>query len=527
MAQQDDGSGRAPVVIVRPTTSVTSGVAVTQKLVGAAVAFGDILRRTFGPNGLDKMMYKTNGENAITNDGAKIVADLLVKHPAAKAFVQLAESQENACGDGVTGCLLFASELMKEAGRLLERSVHPLLLVEAYQEAMGQTIEILDSHSKNDIGQDTLLAVAKTAMVGKSVESGGDFLAELLVNCMATIQTSGRPIRAENVRMVKRGHDSLKETRLVKGVIIEKKFDSERTPRILDSASVLTLTCPLTLQKTKREAEVEIERPEQMLAFLEAEEKLIQSKIDALVHSGAKAVFTSKEVDDRIQHACNDLGILLVGMLEDDGIEDISAATGAMLISHLDDITREGLGSVQSAVVEVSEHEDGRRTRLIVEVGQNSGLVTIDVGGGQGAAVEEYIRAMYDALRSLESVIEHQATLLGGGSFHIAAALQLREYAESVSGRQRLAIEGFARALEAIPSTLALNAGEDQIDTLLELRAAHRNHSNLFGVCVNGSVGVIENVLLSSFTVLHALQSAVETTCGLLRVDQVISSRGD
>ena len=238
-------------------------------------------------------------------------------------------------------------------------------------------------------------------------------------------------------------------------------------------------------------------------------------------------MFTSKEVDDRIQHACNDLGILLVGMLEDDGIEDISAATGAMLINHLDDITREGLGSVQSAVVEVSEHEDGRRTRLIVEVGQNSGLVTIDVGGGQGAAVEEYIRAMYDALRSLESVIEHRATLLGGGSFHIAAALQLREYAESVSGRQRLAIEGFARALEAIPSTLALNAGEDQIDTLLELRAAHRNHSNLFGVCVNGSVGVIENVLLSSFTVSHALQSAVETTCGLLRVDQVISSRGD
>ena len=212
---------------------MTSGVAVTQKLVGVAVAFGDILRRTFGPNGLDKMMYKTNGENAITNDGAKIVADLLVKHPAAKAFVQLAESQENACGDGVTGCLLFASELMKEAGRLLERSVHPLLLVEAYQEAMRQTIEILDSHSKNDIGQDTLLSVAKTAMVGKSVESGGDFLAELLVNCMATIQRSGRPIRAENVRMVKRGHDSLKETRLVKGVIIEKKFDSERTPRIL------------------------------------------------------------------------------------------------------------------------------------------------------------------------------------------------------------------------------------------------------------------------------------------------------
>ena len=185
------------------------------------------------------------------------------------------------------------------------------------------------------------------------------------------------------------------------------------------------------------------------------------------------------------------------------------------------------MGSVQSALVDVTEREDGRRTRLIVDVGQHSGLVTVDVGGGQGAAVEEYIRAMYDALRSLEAVIQHPGTLLGGGAFHIAASLHLREQAESISGRQRLAIEGFARALETIPSTLALNAGEDQIDTLLQLRAAHRNQSNRYGVCKNGSIGEIEDVLLYSFTVSHALKAAVETACGLLRVDQVISSRGD
>ena len=527
MAQQDDGSGRAPVVIVRPTTSVTSGVAVTQKLVGAAVAFGDILRRTFGPNGLDKMMYKTNGENAITNDGAKIVADLLVKHPAAKAFVQLAESQENACGDGVTGCLLFASELMKEAGRLLERGVHPLVLVEAYQDSIVETLNVLDDRSMEDVSGDTLQSVARTAMVGKSAEAGGNALAKLLVECMMTVQSSGRPVRAENVRMTKRGHDSLQETRLVKGVVIDKKFDSERTPKINEPCNVLTLTCPLTIQKTKRDSEIEIERPEQMLAFLDAEEQLIQEKINLLKQSSAQAIFTSKEVDERIQHACNNNGILLVGMMEDDGIEDIAAATGATLINHLDDATAESLGSLESASVDVSEREDGRRTRLIVDVGPTSGLVTIDVGGGQGAAVEEYIRAMYDALRTLESVIDQPGTVLGGGSFHIAAALHLRERAESVSGRQRLAIEGFARALETIPSTLALNAGEDQIDTLLQLRAAHRNNSDRFGVCKNGRIGEIEGVLLSSSTVSHALQAAVETACGLLRVDQVISSRGD
>ncbi len=278
MAQQDDGSGRAPVVIVRPTTSVTSGVAVTQKLVGAAVAFGDILRRTFGPNGLDKMMYKTNGENAITNDGAKIVADLLVKHPAAKAFVQLAESQENACGDGVTGCLLFASELMKEAGRLLERGVHPLALVEAYQLSVINTLEILDEYSTNNIDQQSLQFIARTSMVGKSAEAGGDDLAQMLVEAMMTVKESGRLVRAENVRMAKRGFDSIHETRLIKGVILDKKFDSERTPKISQPSRVLALTCPLTIQKTKRDAEIEIERPEQMIAFLDAEEKLIQER---------------------------------------------------------------------------------------------------------------------------------------------------------------------------------------------------------------------------------------------------------
>ena len=527
MAQQDDGSGRAPVVIVRPTTSVTSGVAVTQKLVGAAVAFGDILRRTFGPNGLDKMMYKTNGENAITNDGAKIVADLLVKHPAAKAFVQLAESQENACGDGVTGCLLFASELMKEAGRLLERGVHPLALVEAYQESMLHTLEVLESRSISDIDADVLRAVAKTAMVGKSAEAGGDKLARLLVDAMMTVQESGRPVRAEHVRMTKRGHDSLQDTVLIQGIIVDKKFDSERTPKISQPSKVLALTCPLTIQKSKRDAEIEIERPDQMVAFLDAEEKLIQEKIDILASSGAKVIFTSKEVDDRIQHACFDNSILLVGMMEEDGIEDIAAATGAMLINHLDDVEPASLGSLQSALVEISEREDGRSTRLIVDVGPASGLVTIDVGGGQGAAVEEYVRAMYDALRSIESVLEDPATLLGGGSFHIAAALNLREIAESISGRQRLAIEGFARALETVPSTLAMNAGEDQIDTLLQLRAAHRNQSERFGVCSDGQIGEIEGVLLSAHAISHALQAAVETACGLLRVDQVISSRGD
>jgi len=327
--------------------------------------------------------------------------------------------------------------------------------------------------------------------------------------------------------MVKRGRDSLQETALIKGMVVEQKFDSERVPQIKQQAGVLALTCALSLEQSKRDAEIEIERPEQMIAFLDAEEEILTKKIQTLVSSGAKAIFTSKSIDDRIKHACFDEGILVVGMMEDDGIEDLAAATNSTLINHLDDIHASSLGSLDNARIEVSEREDGRRTRLIIEVGNTAGLVTLDVGGGQGVATEEYIRAMYDGLRSLEMVMGDGGGLLGGGTFHIAAALHLRELAEATAGRHRLAIEAFSRALEAIPVALASNAGEDQIDTLLKLRAAHRNESVDFGVSKDGSIGEINAVLIPATTMSHALQAATETACGLLRVDQVISSRGD
>ena len=220
----NDGSGRAPVAIVRPTTSVTSGVAVTQKLVSAAVAFGNLLKGTFGPNGLDKMLYKTNGETAVTNDGAKIVAELLVKHPAAKAFVQLAESQENACGDGVTGCIIFASELMRESGVLLEKGLHPLVLVNGYLDAMKQTVEVLTNNSQSVSLEDdqTLQSVATTAMTGTSVESVADILASLVVSAsqhVARLDEKTWVVDTELVRMAKKGTGSISDTNIVKGII--------------------------------------------------------------------------------------------------------------------------------------------------------------------------------------------------------------------------------------------------------------------------------------------------------------------
>ena len=532
MAHPNDGSGRAPVAIVRPTTSVTSGVAVTQKLVTASVAFGDLLRGTFGPNGLDKMMYKTNGQTAVTNDGAKIIAELLVKHPAAKAFVQLAESQENACGDGVTGCIIIASELMREAGRLLEKGLHPLVLVEGYQRALQTTLETIDARVVRIQPTDNkrLLDVARTAMMGTTAESGSDHLAQCIVTAAQTVATNRDGtlhVRTEDVRMAKRGVGGIADSTLVSGLIIERHLDLDRLPRHLRNGTVAVLSCPLEIESSSRDAEIEVTSPDQWVAFMDAEEAQLDAKAQAVLDSGATLVFCAEGIDPRVMHRCADAGVFALAGLERSGAEDVAAATGAMMIDHLDSLDASVLGSFKTMSIETLEGDDSRRERLHLDVGEHAGLATVDVGGGDGVASEEVIRGLYDALCSVTSAMETGEVLLGGGSLHIAASLAIKEAAEAQGGRERLAMEAFARALEAIPAVLATNAGNDHLDTLLELRAHHRDGSAESGVQSTGSVGLIEVAWSSAETLAHAIEAACETACGLLRVDQVISARGD
>lgn len=527
MARGNEGSGRAPVSIVRPTTSVTSGVGVTQKLVTAAVAFGDLMQGTFGPQGLDKMLYKTNGETAVTNDGAKIVAELLVKHPAAKAFVQLADAQEQACGDGVTGCLLFASELMREAGRLLERGLHPLVCIQGYQTALEVALNHLESRSETLANNDErLLSVAQTSMTGTAADTGDATLARLIVEALETV-ASNEGVDHEDVRMAKRTQGNIYDTRLVDGLVLDAALTLDRLPRNLDAGTVLALTCPLDQEETVRETEIEVEKADQWMAFIEAKESILQQKVEAVLATGATAVFSAETIEPSVFHALTDAGCFVLGGLERHGIEDIARASGATMCDHLDDVGASVLGHLASLEIETGEGLDGRRERLCMRFGKKAGLVTLDVGGGDGAAVEETIRGLYDALRSTSLAMKTGTVVRGGGSVHMGASLAVKEAAEGQAGRERLAMEAFARALENIPSTLAQNAGVDRLDTLLALRAAHRQGDANAGVDAKGDVVTIQSTWLPAATLHHALGSAIETTCGLLRVDQVISARGD
>ncbi len=520
MAQAPDGSGTAPVRITNSSTSVTSGAGVTQKLVGAAIAFGNVLRGTFGPNGLDKMLYKTNGEAAVTNDGAKIVAELLVKHPAAKAFVSLAESQENACGDGVTGCILLASELMSEAGRLLERGLHPLILVKGYQMALSHTVDEIESRSQK--AGSNLEQVARTALVGRSTEVALDHLSKLISQAVEMIPDSD----FERVRMAKAGEGTPATSTLIPGIILEKRLALERMPRELNQSKVSVLSCPLELEQSVVSAEIEIETPEQYERFIDAEQDKIDEIISKVKTSGANIVFSAEGIDSRVLHSLADSGIFALGGLERPIAEDVAKACGAQLCDHIGDISS-SLGDLARLEHQRLEGSEGVKERIILEVGQNAGIVTILVGGADGVAAEETIRGLFDSLRSTCLAKEDDSIILGGGSLHMATSLRVREAAENCSGRERLSMEAFARAIESIPAALAANAGEDRIDTLLELRSLHRSGKIDSGITQSGKAGQIKGVWLPTYTLEHAISAACESACGLLRVDQVISARGD
>ena len=521
MAQMGDGSGRAPVTITKPTTSVISGPAVTQKLVDASIAFGNIIKGTFGPSGLDKMMYKTDGNTAVTNDSAKIIAELLVKHPAAKAFVSLAKNQENSCGDGVTACIIFASELMREAGRLLERKIHPLRIIEGYQQAMITVRAVVDERKEPLMGRTE--EVSRTAMIGRSTESALSHLATIISDAVSMLPEPDY----EKIRMIKDGCGTASDTSIFRGLIIEKRTTLDRMAKAFENVKTITLTCPLELEKPSRDSEIELTSASQLLAFTEQEERLMEEKATRIINSGAGAIFSAESIDKRITHLLVDAGLLVVADLEKSGIEDIAETLNSTLIDHIDDISPQIMGDLDSAKWLRSEDAEGYRERLYLDGGENSGLITLVVGGVDGISTEETIRGLFDALRSTCEAIDSGQVLVGGGSLHIAASLAIREAAETKSGRERLGMEAFSRALEAIPATLAENIGSDRLDTLLELRSLHRAGNKNSGVGKEGMPDRIEDAIIPATTILHSLEAACETTCGLIRVDQVISARGD
>ncbi len=516
----DEAAGKPPVVILREETNVTSGTAVQEKLIAAARVFADLLRPTYGPRGLDKMMYKTDGTTAVTNDGAKIVAELMVKHPAAKMFVAMAESQENSCGDGVTGTLLLSAELLIEASRLLQKGLHPLTVIEGYNQANTIAIETISSLATDCLAED-LRNVATTALTGKGAEGAADHLSEMIVEALQTVEAD-----PDNVTMHKINSGGLFDSKILHGIVVRRRVLLDSLPSEIKVAKVATINGDLAPRKQIRTAEIEIEEASQLDAFLAAEESTIETLAATLLSSGANVFLCTGTVNKGLLHHLMREGCFVAGEFDDSELRNASLATGSRIIEHLNDLHPDDIGSAGRLVSERRAATDQVEDLIRLEDCPSPKVVTCEIGGANHLAADEAIRAMHDALRATGLAMQTNRLIDGGGATHMACALAIREAAEHEAGRNRLAMDAFARALEIIPSTLTLNSGGDALDRVLELRAAHRNGDAAAGIKSDGSVGET-GAKEAAVTLESSISAATETCSSMLRIDQVISARGD
>ncbi len=521
-----DGAGQPPVVIVPEQTSITSGTAVQEKLINAARVFSDLLKPTFGPKGLDKMLYKSNGTTAVTNDGAKIVAELLVKHPAAKMMVSMANSQEENCGDGVTTTMLLCGSLLQEGNNLLKKGLHPLTLVEGFRKSLEIAEKQINLDSR-EIDDDKLLSVAETALTGKGTEGALDLFSSIIVESLTSISETQKIPRAENIAMFKSNTGSIRDSQIIHGVAFRRRVLMDSLPNKISDAKVAVISGDIKIRKMSRTAEIQITSADQLEAFVDAEQDRKNSISQSLIDSGASLVLCGGEIDRDILHNLADNNILAIGELDSSEIHNSASSTGAKVIDSISDIEAKDLGFCASVVWERNEASDMVEDIIRIDGCKKPGLVTIEVGGSGDIATEEIIRGLHDGLRAVSLAMEDQEVLPGGGSIYSRIAHAVRVSSESEPGRARLAMEAFSRAMETIPGALVENSGNDSLDSILELRAATRNQKQFFGIDENGKVSVIDRVWHPRTIIAESLHLACETTIGMLRIDQVISSRGD
>ncbi len=521
-----DGAGKPQVAIVPEQTNITSGTEVQEKLILAARVFSDLLKPTFGPRGLDKMLYKTDGTTAVTNDGAKIVAELMVKHPAAKMMVSMGNVQEETCGDGVTTTMLLCGSLLIEANILLRKGLHPLTLVDGYRLALEVAKEKIEQES-TPVNKERLLGVAKTALRGKGAENAIDLFSNIIVEALSILSENRKNIGAEHVVMFKTNLGVIHNSRLRKGVVINRRVLMDNLPNNLITPNIAVLNSDLKIRSFTRNVEIKINNANQLDSFVDAEQERKESIANAIINSGANTVFCTGEVDREILYLLSDNSILTVGELDSSEIENIAEATGANIVESILDIESSDIGTCGSIKWERRENTEQIEDIITIDECNNPKIVTIEVGGSGDIVTEEIIRGLHDSLRASSIALMENEILLGAGTIHSQMANSVREASESEPGRARLAMEAFARALETIPATLVENSGGESLDRILELRTSSRENKTSMGINIDGFVAPTEDVWHPRLVIEASLESATETAMSMLRIDQVISSRGD
>ena len=519
-----------PIFILPEGTIRNSGKDAILRNIGAAKAVADSVRTTLGPKGMDKMLVDSIGDITITNDGVTILNDMEVEHPAAKMMVEVAKTQENEVGDGTTTAVVISGELLKKAEGLLEQEIHPTVIIKGFRMAKEKSIEILKEVSTNLILEDTELLekIAMTSMTGKGSETAKDSLAKLAVDAVKTIASKdGNELKIdkENIQIEKKQGASIEESELIKGIVLDKEIVHPRMQKKVTEAKIALIDSALEVKETERTAEINVNTPEQLQAFIEQEHKMLKDMVEKIKESGSNVVFCQKGIDDIAQHYLSKNNIIAARRVKKSDMEKLSKSTGANIVSRVEDITIEDLG--YAGIVE--EKKIAGEEMIFVRECRDPRAVSILVRGTTEHVVEESKRAMDDAVLGIISGLEKGKVVFGGGAIEIEISKRLKEYADSVGGREQLAITSFGEAIESIPRTLAESTGKDPIDILVELRTQHENGNPNAGVDVlNGNVtdmkqtGVVEPMKIKT----HAINSASEAAIMILRIDDVITSKG-
>ena len=520
--------GNQPALILKEDTSRTEGREAQHANITAALVVAESVRSSLGPKGMDKMLVDGFGDVTISNDGATILDEMDVQHPVAKMLVEVAKTQDDEVGDGTTSAVVVAGELLSKAQTLIDKDVHPTVIVEGYQIAHEKALECLRKLAikVKPTDESMLKKVAKVAVASKLLAEHKDFVADLAVNAVLQVSEKvGTQFKAdvEDVKVEKKPGGAVTNTSLIQGVLLDKEVVHPGMPRRVENAKLALINCPIEVEKPEFDAKLNIQNPEQMKGFLDEEEKILRDMVEKIAEAGANVAICEKGIDDVAQHFMAKKGILAVRRVKQSDMEKLVKATGGRIMTQLEGLTPSDLG--RAGLVEERKVSDDKMT--FVEGCKNPKAVSILVRGGTERVVDEAERAIHDALCVVRDVILEPYVVAGGGAPEAEVSRMIRAYAQKLSGKEQLAVQAYADALEIIPMSLAENAGMDPIDTLMEVRSKHQAKSKWAGVDpINGKVGDLAKLeVYEPLAVkVQALKSAGEAASMILKIDDVIAA---
>ena len=521
--------GSVPVLILKEGSQRTRGRDAQRNNILAAKVITETIRTTLGPQGMDKMLVSGMGDVVITNDGATIMKELDVQHPAAKMLVEVAKSQDNEVGDGTTTAVVLAGELLTKAEKLLDQDVHPTVIVEGYKKASEKALEILQTLAVDiqPTDEKTLKLIAITSMSTKATAGTSEYLANLATKAVSQImeERDGKTTAdIDRIKVLKKKGESMEQSELIRGVVVDKEISHPQMPKVVKTARIALLNAKLEIEKTEFDAKININSPDQMKRFLDEEETMLRDMTDKIGKSGANVIFCEKGIDDLALHFLAKKNIIAIKNISSGDMEKLAKATGGTIVASTKDIAADSLGEAKL----VEEVKIGDDKLVYVRECKDPRAVTVVIRGGSEHVVDEAERSFHDALCVVRNVIEDHKIVAGGGAPEAETAKQLREFAVKVGGREQLAIEAYAEALETIPLTIAENAGLDPIDIMVELRSKHAEPDHKwYGVQVkSGKIAdtYADNIIEPLRVKQQVIKSATEAASMLLRIDDVVAA---